>query len=529
MATDDTRSYAPEAIAGGLAVLPAANLAIRKKSKHRFDAPHIPMYDDVSMLDKHMQPGDVLVGGYRTGSPAVVDQYFSGNPMYHAEVVTETGARGPRAAYGGQSNYASPEEAYKSPGKVSVKDYEDAYILRPKVPLDVEKLRRSGAAQSVRKYDIGGAIAGSVADAFIPDNPLTGKIPDLNCEGGYCVGGSAAAVEDATGRRVSSSRPAWATNTGDLLRSDLFEPVASYSHPEGGFLRSNPTGELSRGKQYAARAALGTSIAAPAYALMNNPLAALGGAVAAPAALYAARKGARKFAPRAAEAIAERYDTAFNKYMPEKARDARNTLQMLNHEGANALLPAYLGGTAAGALAPQLQMDWPEKKASMDLNFHSQQEADAHRTTRNVAGIGGAALGAYAGGRLGARFGGMKGRLGVGLVGGLLGHAVGRVGADTAHDMPQRALHTMHSTTNTLDQAGGSGIRVASAQPSASEFAEFAQGESEGRGEVRQNNDEASLAKWLRPPQFGPSTALEGGEATTTTGAPMGLQGSGAV
>jgi len=67
MATDDTRSYAPEAIAGGLAVLPAANLAIRKKSKHRFDAPHIPMYDDVSMLDKHMQPGDVLVGGYRTG------------------------------------------------------------------------------------------------------------------------------------------------------------------------------------------------------------------------------------------------------------------------------------------------------------------------------------------------------------------------------------------------------------------------------------------------------------------------------
>lgn len=527
MATDDTRSYAPEAIAGGIAALPAANLAIRKKSKHRFDAPHIPMYDDVSKLDQHMRPGDVLVGGYRTGSPAVVDQYFSGNPMYHAEVVTENGPAGPRAAYGGQSNYASPEDAYKSPGKVSVKDYEDAYILRPKAPLDAEKLRRAGAAQAVRKYDIGGAIAGSVADAFIPDNPLTGKIPDLNCEGGYCVGGSAAAVESATGKRVSSSRPAWATNTGDLLRSDLFEPVASYSHPDGGFLRSNPTGELSRGKQYAARAALGAGLAAPAYALMNNPLAALGGAVAAPAALYAARKGLRRLAPRAADAVAEHYDTAFNKYMPERARDARDTLRMVNHEGANALLPGYLGGVAAGGLAPPL--DWSaEKKASMNLNFHSQQEADSHRTTRNVAGIGGAALGAYAGGRLGARFGGMKGRLGVGLVGGLLGHTAGRVGADTAHDMPQRALQSMHGTTQLLDQAGGSGIRVASAQPTATEFAEFAQREDLHGGAPAQNNNEASLAKWLRSPQFGPSTSLEGGEATSI-GVSMGVSGSGAV
>jgi len=168
------------------------------------------------------------------------------------------------------------------------------------------------------------------------------------------------------------------------------------------------------------------------------------------------------------------------------------------------------------------------KQAAMQLDFHSQHEAGSHRTTRNAVGIGTGALGAYAGGRLGARFGGMKGRLVGGAIGGALGLATGRVGTDVAHDIPQRTMHTVHGTTQMLDQAGGSGIRVTSAQPSATEFAEFAQRESSHDAAPAQNADEASLAKWLRSPQFGPSTSLEGGEATNI-GVPMGVHGSGAV
>ena len=523
----DERSYVPEAVAGTVAAAPLLALAKRGRSKRDFSNPKTPMYSDSSELVKHMQPGDVMVGGYEMGSPAIVDKYFSGNPLYHAEVVTDVDAEGPRSLYGGNEPGTAASDVLKRAPKASVKEYTDAYILRPKAPVDADKLRRSMADSATQPYDLGGAVKGTVLDAFVPPNPLTGKIPAPKCRGSYCASGVAQGIEDATGARVNPNKPNFMTDTGDLLRSDAFEPVASYSDPDTGFLRKNPTGELPLRKQLAARAALGLGVAAPLYAAMNNPLAGVAGAVAAPALLYGARKGFRKLSPRTADRVADGVDTLFAKHAPESVQDLRNVINFSGDERLKAIVPAALGGTTAGALAPSLWSS-KEKTAAMDLHFDSPQDIQDHQRTRQRVGAVGALAGGAAGGLLGGKLKGVPGGLIGGLAGGALGNWMGKTTADVAHDVPQRTMHQLHSTVNTLDQAGGSGIRIASVLPSASDFAQLAQEFEEGDGGPPVDSDEQMLDKRLRSPHWGPTTPMEGGDATNLN-VTMGVPAYGGV
>ena len=354
-------------------------------------------------------------------------------------------------------------------------------------------------------------------------------------------------LEDTLKEPVTPHKHPSLANAGDLLRSDAFEPIAAYSKDDG-FLRHMPSGELSRKTQYVARAGLGAAVAAPAYALMNNPLAAVAGAAAAPLALRYGRPLLKKHAPKT-YSTAQKGVTKAHAKLPKPLQDlwalakdpltedaaevganVKNRFGLTRAEVPEVAGAAYLGGTAAGVLAPSLwrSSDASAKTAAMHLHFDTPQDIQDHQRTRQRAGaVGALAMGA-AGGLLGGKLKGVPGGLVGGLAGGALGNWLGKTTADVAHDVPQRTGHQLHSTVNTLDQAGGSGIRIASVLPSASDFAQLAQEFEEGDGGPPVDSDEQMLDKRLRSPHWGPTTPMEGGDATNLN-VTMGVPAYGGV
>lgn len=502
------RRWEPAAAAAGVAATPSALLVARGRPKHVFGQ-GTPIYGDSERLKAHMRVGDVLVGGRETGSPAAVDQHFSGTPLYHAEVITEAGPN-PRSLFGGNLPKELKSRAHEYAPTASAHHYTDAVLLRPKVPVDAEKLREMMGHVATQDYDLSGIVAGHLLESFVPNNPVTARIPDLNCEGEYCVGGTAKGIEAATGKRVSG-KPAWMTNSSDILRSDLFRPVAAYSDRDTGFLRENPTGFHPLKKQLKTRAAIGAAAAAPAYALLNNPAAMAAGAVGTPLALYGGKKLLRKTSPQTLERLVARTDDLWERYAPEAVLNARREM-LSRDERLQYLLPSYAGGTLAGTLAPEY--DLSSEKTAMNLEFDSPEDLQRHVAHRQLAGHTGTVLGAGALAAAGGRRYGPLGVLAGGVVGGLMGDAPGKFMADLVHDYGQRA--GVARNTQMLDAAAGFGHpKVAAAEPTATDFVEFAQNFDEDTREPQLSGFEHDMLERMRPAGFGHSSSLEGGDDAT--------------
>lgn len=163
----------------------------------------------------------------------------------------------------------------------------------------------------------------------------------------------------------------------------------------------------------------------------------------------------------------------------------------------------------------------------MQLEFDSPEEMQAHKKRRTIAGGVGSLAGGAIGGLVGSRL--VKGPAGAivgGSVGAALGNVPGRLAADVAYDAPHRAGHAMHSTVHRLDAAGGSGMRIASATPTATEFVEFAQQHEIGQPRDPKRPD--GMDRRYGDPSWGPAAPLDGGEAQVA-GVGMGLPAYGGV
>lgn len=153
-------------------------------------------------------------------------------------------------------------------------------------------------------------------------------------------------------------------------------------------------------------------------------------------------------------------------------------------------------------------------KTALRLEFDSPEQYQQHVHNRELAGSAGKVLGAAGLGALGGRRWGVPGLAAGAVAGGLLGDAPGKFVADVAHDYRQRAA--IGPTTHALDAAAGfSSPKIAAAEPTATDFAEFAQSYEASPTDPRLTGFEADLEKRERPVGLGHSSSLEGGDDAT--------------
>lgn len=150
----------------------------------------------------------------------------------------------------------------------------------------------------------------------------------------------------------------------------------------------------------------------------------------------------------------------------------------------------------------------------MRLEFDSPEQYQQHLHNRTLAGqvgtlAGAGLLGAYGGRRLG-----IPGVIIGGVAGGLMGDAPGKFVADLVHDYGQRA--GVAKNTQMLDAAAGFGHpKIAAAEPTATDFVEFAQNFDEDTREPQISGFEHDMLERTRPAGFGHSSSLEGGDDAT--------------
>lgn len=170
---------------------------------------------------------------------------------------------------------------------------------------------------------------------------------------------------------------------------------------------------------------------------------------------------------------------------------------------------AYLGSRGYRALRGE------PSKTAMDLQFESPEEVADHMRNREIGGavgtMGGAAVGALAGGR---HFG-IPGAVIGSALGGVVGQGPGRMAADLIHDVPQRTESMYDTTRQRLALSGGAGIRIASALPSVTDFLAFAEENEPSDVEPASTGFERDLQQRLRPMGLGHSSSLEGGDDAT--------------
>lgn len=145
----------------------------------------------------------------------------------------------------------------------------------------------------------------------------------------------------------------------------------------------------------------------------------------------------------------------------------------------------------------------------MQLNFDSHEQIADHQRNRAIAGGAGSLIGGATGALIGSRLGRTPGALIGGAIGAAAGNLPGRMAADVAHDIPQRAGHTLHSTVGRLDAAGGSGVKIAAASPTIGEFLRF----TEERAERQRPRGPREMDRRFEAPSWGPRASLESGEA----------------
>lgn len=289
----DEDHTARNALLGGAAASPFLGLIGQRSLKnspfHGASAPWMPVHD----LQMHAQPGDMLL--VRDAQPTLfrrIHETVTGSPLHHVEPVI-----GKHDVYYGTTvdvgEHATPqgqleavhEQRAKAPTvghRVHTKDYRDAVLLRPNVPIDAEALANRAVLEARKPYSLRRAASSLLKDIFVPKVPYITDRPAV-CSGHTCStlagealhAGSKDLAPVVAGKGVHELLPA------DFARSRKFDIVGhSLSHPS----EAAAIGRRALRNSLLLRAGLGAGIAGGLYGLSEEPelAASVAGAAAAP-------------------------------------------------------------------------------------------------------------------------------------------------------------------------------------------------------------------------------------------------------